>query len=372
MAMSLPGSLSFLKRLPLSASVSSLFSRKSNYLSLDIGSSSVKVLEVGGGESELHILNAAVAPLPPTAIQSNLIQDPHEVAEVIRLLLESNKVKTKEVITAVPGPAVIIKQATFPAQSPEELQETVFFEAGNFIPESLENVNLDYQVIGENPEEGQVEVLLVAVRTDIINSYTAAITEAGLRPVVVDVDYFALENMFEVNYAPEPEEINALINLGARYSTINLLKGRRSVFTGDVPVGGRQLSEVLMQQFGLTYEEAEQAKITGTVAGHQREEIEASLTSAVGPLIDEIQRALSFFWTGAVEEPLHAVYLSGGTAQLPGLAATMSERLQVPLELTDPFRQVTIGHQADEGFLRQTASSLAVSVGLAVRRPGDK
>jgi type IV pilus assembly protein PilM len=331
MAMSLPDSLSFLKRPSLSASVFSLFSRESNYLSLDIGSSSVKALEVRGGESGLNILNAAVAPLPPTAIQGNMIQDPHEVAEVIRLLLESNKVKTKEVITAVPGPAVIIKQATFPAQSPEELQETVLFEAGNFIPESLDNVNLDYQVIGENPEERQVEVLLVAVRTDIINSYTAAITEAGLRPVVVDVDYFALENMFEANYTTEPEEINALINLGARYSTINLLKGGRSVFTGDVPVGGRQLTEMLMQQFGLAYEVAEQAKLTGTVVGHEQEEVEASLTSAVEPLLDEIQRALSFFWTGTAEEPLHAIYLSGGTAQLPGLAAIMSVYNKLPL-----------------------------------------
>lgn len=320
----------------------------------------------------MRVLNAAVSPLPPTAKQSNMIQDPQDVAEVIRLLVEGNRVKAKEVITAVPGPAVIIKHATFPAQPPEDLEGTVLFEAGNFIPESLENVSLDYQVIGEDPEKEQIEVLLVAVRTDLINSYVAAITKAGLKPVVVDVDYFALENMFEVNYAPQPEEVNALINLGAHYSTINILKGGRSVFTGDVPVGGRQLTEALMQRLGLTYEEAEQAKITGAVAGHTREEIEESLTSAVDLLLDEIQRALSFFWTGAVEEPIHAIYLSGGTAQLPGLAAMMSERLKALLELTDPFRQITIGHKVDREFLQQNASSLAVSVGLATRRPRDK
>jgi type IV pilus assembly protein PilM len=371
-ATSLQAGISFLKHLSMPLSTFSPFHRERNYLSLDIGSSSVKMLEVRSGDSGLRVLNAAVCPLPPTAVQSNMIQDYQDVAEVIRLLVESNKVKTKEVITAVPGPAVIIKQATFPAQPPADLEGTVLFEAGNFIPESLENVNLDYQIIGENPEEGQIEVLLVAVRTDIINSYIAAITQAGLKPAVVDVDYFALENMFEVNYAPQPEEVNALINLGARYSTINILKGGRSVFTGDVPVGGRQITEVLMQQFSLTYEEAEEAKITGTVAEHTREEIEASLALAVDPLLDEVQRALSFFWTGTIEEPLHTIYLSGGTAQLPGLASMMSERLQAPLELTDPFRQVTIGHQVDEAFLRQIASSLAVSVGLATRRPGDK
>ncbi len=368
----LQSGMGFLKRLSMPLSELSPFHREKNYLSLDIGSSSVKMLEVRGGDSGLHVVNAAVSPLPPTAVQSNMIQDQQDVAEAIRLLIESNGIRTKEVITAVPGPAVIIKQATFPAQPPEELDETVILEAGNFIPESLENVNLDYQIIGEDPEEGQVEVLLVAIRTDIINSYIAAITEAGLRPIVVDVDYFALENMFEINYAPQPEEVNALINLGARYSTINILKGGRSVFNGDVPVGGRQITEALMQQLGLTYEEAEEAKITGTAAEHAQEEIEASLTLAVDPLLDEVQRALSFFWTGAAEEPIHNIYLSGGSAQLSGLAAMMSERLQAPLELTDPFRQVIIGRQADEDFLQQIASSLAVSVGLATRRPGDK
>ena len=368
----LQSGMGLLRRLSMPLSELSPFHREKNYLSLDIGSSSVKMLEVRGGNSRLHVVNAAVSPLPPTAVQSNMIQDQQDVAEAIRLLIESNGIRTKEVITAVPGPAVIIKQATFPAQPPEELDETVILEAGNFIPESLENVNLDYQIIGEDPEEGQVEVLLVAIRTDIINSYIAAITEAGLRPIVVDVDYFALENMFEVNYAPQPGEVNALINLGARYSTINILKGGRSVFNGDVPVGGRQITEALMQQLGLTYEEAEEAKITGTAAEHAQEEIEASLTLAVDPLLDEVQRALSFFWTGAAEEPIHNIYLSGGSAQLSGLAAMMSERLQAPLELTDPFRQVIIGRQADEDFLQQIASSLAVSVGLATRRPGDK
>jgi type IV pilus assembly protein PilM len=372
MATSLQAGIGFLKRLSMPLSTFSPFHRESNYLSLDIGSSSVKMLEVRSDDNGLRILNAAISPLPPTAVQNNMIQEQQEVAETIRLLVESTGVRTKEVITAVPGPAVIIKQATFPTQTSEELEGTVLYEAGNFIPESLENVNLDYQIIGDNPEEGQIEVLLVAVRTDIINSYTAAIIEAGLRPVVVDVDYFALENMFEINYAPQPDEVNALINLGARYSTINILKGGRSVFTGDVPVGGRQITESLMQQFGVTYEEAEEAKTSGTAAEHTQEELETFLTLAVDPLLDEIQRALSFFWTGAIEEPLHNIYLSGGTAQLPGLAAMMGERLQAPLELTDPFRQVMIGSQAEEEFLRQTASALAVSVGLATRRPGDK
>ncbi len=343
-----------------------------HYLSLDIGSSSIKMLEVRRGSGPFLVRSAAISLLPPTAVQGNLIQDTQEVAEVIRFLVESNRVRAREVITAVPGPAVIIKRAPFPLQPPRELEESVLFEAGNFIPESLELVNLDYQVIGEFPERQEVEVLLVAVRKDVVSSYVEAVTAAGLRPVVVDVDYFALENMFEMNYAPRPGEVDALINLGARYSTIHILKGGFSAFTGDIPVGGRQITEALMEGLGLTYEEAEEAKATGEAKGHTREEVEGVLISAVDLLIDEVQRALSFFWTGSAEEPIHTVYLSGGTARLPGLADKMGERLQIPLEITDPFRQAEIGRWVDREFLQAHASSLAISAGLATRSPEDQ
>ena len=351
----------------------SLFSRwgEKSYLSLDIGSSSVKLLEVRGDGNALRILHADIAPLPADAVQSNMVQDSESVTQAIRMLLEEHKIKATEVITAVPGPAVIIKRATFPAQDPQELHETILFEAGNFIPESLDNVNLDYQMFDHNSEADHVDVLLVAVRKDVIKSFLTPISDAGLAPIIVDVDYFALENMFELNHTPAPEETIALINIGARYSSINIMKTGRSTFTGDIPFGGRQFTESLAQELGLTDEQAEDVKITGRTEGRYKEEVERILAITSGQFFDEIQRAFSFFWTDPGDH-ISSIYLSGGSAQVPGLASAMSERLQIPVEIADPFRLLTISRQADTEFIRQHASTLAVSAGLATRRPGDK
>lgn len=352
--------------------LSLLSGREKNYLTLDIGSSAIKMLEVRGSSSGLRVLNAGIAQLPANAIQGNLVQDTEGVARILQTLKEKHRVKATEVIAAVPGPAVIIKRATFPAQDPRGLEETILFEAGNFIPESLENVNLDYQILDHKAGAENVDVLLVAVRKDVINSYVTAINGAGLVPVVVDVDYFALENMFEINYDIAPEDVIALVNIGARYSSINILKGRLSVFTGDVAVGGRQLTDAVAKDLGLSHEQAEAAKIKGEGAGKDRKEIERITANATDHLLDEIQRALNFFWTGSAEEQIKTLYVSGGAARLPGLATTMSERLQMPVEVSDPFRHVGFARGADEQFVRQNASLLAVCVGLATRRPGDK
>jgi type IV pilus assembly protein PilM len=346
------------------------FSEKS-YLTIDIGSSSVKMLEVKGRGHSLRILNGGIFPLEENVVYGNVVQDPASVANSIRTLVEDQGMKATNVVTAVPGPAVIIKRANFPAQDQKELRETILFEAGNFIPESLENVNLDYQVLGSDPDSGNIDVLLVAVRKDVISSYTTAISEAGLIPVVADVDYFALENVFELNYASDPNEIVALINIGAYYSLINVMKGRRSAFTGDVPVGGRQFTETLIRELGLGSEQAEDAKVTGFVPGYSQEDINRVVALASDQLLEEIQHALSFFGSGASEDQVSAIYLSGGTAQLSGLAASMSQRLLVPVEILDPFRQITISSQ-DRDFLHQNGASFAVSVGLATRRPGDR
>jgi type IV pilus assembly protein PilM len=345
--------------------------REKNYLSLDIGSSSIKMIEVRGTGSSMCILNVGIAPLPLNTVQGNVIQNIESVTQVIRSLLQQHKIKATSVVTAVPGPAVIIKRATFPYQEPVALEETIMFEAGNFIPESLENVHLDYQVLDQADAEN-VDVLLVAVRKDVLNSYVDAINNAGLVPAVVDVDYFALENMFEVNYSPNPGEVIALINIGARYSSINIMKDGRSAFTGDVPIGGKHFTEVLAQGLGIDHEQAEVLKIRGAAPGSEREEFERIITVSSEQLLDEIQRALSFFWTGSTEEQVSAIYLSGGTAPLHGLTSALSERLQIPVEVSNPFRMMNLSRQPDDQFVYQNASALAVSVGLATRRPGDK
>jgi type IV pilus assembly protein PilM len=345
--------------------------RSGSFLAIDIGSSSVKLLETDGAPGSIRLTAAGIAPLPPTAVQNNLIQEPAEVAAAIRDLVKKTGARATQVVTAVPGPAVMIKKIHLPNTDDANLERQIFLEAGSAIPENLENVTLDYQVLGYTERE-EIEVLLVAVKKDIINSYTAVIRDAGLIPLIVDVDYFALENMFELNYDVDESRVVGLVNIGARYCSINILRGGRSSFTGDIPVGGAEFSDVLMRTLGITAEEAELVKTGGTARSLSAEAVEAALTPAVQFLVDEIHRALSFYWRSDAEEPLSAVYLSGGTALTEGLATFLSERLETPVELAQPLERVTLARGLDTEFIRANAAALAVTVGLASRRPGDK
>ncbi len=345
--------------------------RDEPYVSIDIGSSSIKILEIRGVPGQLRLTNVAKLPTPALAIQNNMVVEAAAVSEVAKALVESHGIRAKKVITAVPGPAVIIKRVTLPAQSAQELENTILFEAGNFIPEDLENVNLDYQITDYLDDGKRMEVLLVAAKKDIVASYTETVRAAGLLPVVIDVDYFALENMFEINYEPVPDRAIALVNIGARYSSINILKNGRSTFTGDVPVGGRDIGEALMRDLGLNAEDAEALKTSGASDKVSPEQA-AVVESAVSALIEEIHHALSFFWTAATDETIDKVYLSGGVAQMPNLSKQLSERIQAPVEIAAPFANVTLEREIDTPELRHLAPEFAVAMGLAIRRPDDK
>lgn len=346
--------------------------REEPYLSLDIGSNTIKVVEVRGRTGQLRLTNVATLPTPPSAIQNNMVYETAAVAEATRALTESRGIRARKVITAIPGPAVIIKRVTLPAQSARELENTILFEAGNFIPEDLENVNLDYQITDYLDDGKRMEVLLVAAKKDIVASYTETVRAAGLIPAVIDVDYFALENMFETNYEGAPDRVIALVNIGARYSSINILKGGRSTFTGDVPVGGRDISEALMRDLGVSSEEAEVLKAGGSSSKVPEDQATAVAGSAAAALIEEIHHALSFFWTAATDETIDAMYLSGGVARMPGLAKQLGERVGARVEIANPFAQVSIDRAVDTPQLRQQAPEFAVAMGLATRRPEDK
>jgi type IV pilus assembly protein PilM len=349
------------------------FKRNAGYLVLDIGSSSVKLAEVHQGPGGPRVGALGMASLPPTVVQSNVIQDEGPVVEAIRKLIAANGTKSDQVITAVPGPAVIVKKVILPAQTgPAAVEAAVLAEAGHLIPDSLDNVHLDFQVIDWIEAGNKMEVLVVAVKKEIINSYTEAIRAANLEPVLVDVDYFALENMFELNYDAVESHPVALINIGARYSSINILKSGRSTFTGDVPVGGAEYNDALSRQLAVSPADAEAVKSGRSVAGVDSALVETVVTSVTELIVEEIQRSLSFFWTAATDEPLGGVILSGGTARTPGLAAQMTQRLQCAVEVANPFRKLYLERGVDRELVETCGAALAVTVGLATRRPGDK
>jgi type IV pilus assembly protein PilM len=365
--------LSFLKNLRLPSLLP--MSSADGYVAFDIGSSSIKMVEAAVDKSGYRILNLGILPLPENAIQNNMVVDAGPVVDVIRRLIQENGVKSKQVISAVPGRAVMMKKIQMPKQEAAELEANIEFEAQNIIPDSLQNVNLDYQVVHEAEDGNKMDVLLVAVKKEIINSYTDAIEEAGLAPAVMDVDYFALENMFETNYRAEAEKgVVALIHVGAQYTSITLLQDGAAIFTGDLSLGGAYFTDNVARQLGLATEAAEAFKTTGVLEGRRELDFEATLRSTSEELADEIRRTVSLYGAAPSEDTdgLKAIYLSGGGAKLAGLRAMLEERMGVPARLSEPFRAFHVHRSIDRNYLLETAPYFAVGAGLSIRRPSDR
>jgi type IV pilus assembly protein PilM len=351
------------------------FGGNDGYVALDIGSSSIKMVEAAVDKNGYRVLSLGILPLPANAIQNNMVVDSTPVVEAIRRLIQENGVKSKQVISAVPGRAVIMKKVQMPRQEPAELEANIEFEAQNVIPENLENVNLDHQVLSETDDGNRMDVLLVAVKKEIVNSYADVIEEAGLIPVVMDVDYFALENMYEANYAAEAENgVVALIHIGAQYTSISLLHNGVSMFTGDLSMGGTHFTDNLARQFGVPTEAAEAFKMTGLLEGKKGLDLEATLRPTSDELAEEIRRTVSLY--GAVPsddgEGLKTIYLSGGGAKLTGLRVLLEDRMGVPVKLSEPFRGFNVHKNIDRDYLLDAAPYFAVGAGLSIRRPADK
>ncbi|MSP39111.1 MAG: type IV pilus assembly protein PilM [Deltaproteobacteria bacterium] len=345
------------------------------YVALDIGSSSIKLVESVVDRNGYLVVKLASAPLPENAIQNNMVVDTKSVAEAIRALIRESGVSAKNVISAVPGRAVIMKKVQMPVQEQAELEANIEFEAQNVIPENLENVNLDYQILSKTEDGNKMDVLLVAVKKEIVNSYTDAIEEAGLEPAVMHVDYFALENMFETNYAAETTRgMVGLIHIGAQNTSISLLQNGVSIFTGDLSFGGAYFSESLAAQANLSLAAAENFKMTGRSEEAQGLDLAALVRPTAEELAEEIRRTVSLYGAVASEEGdgLKLIYLSDGGAKLTGLRTVIEERLGVPARLSEPFRSFTVSKNIEREFLLEGAPSFAVAAGLSIRRPGDR
>ncbi len=338
----------------------------SGIVAVDIGSTSVKILEVRGPADAPELVRAGMAALPEGALQNNTVADTVAVAEVIRTLLADLGIKGRLAVTAVPGPSVIIKKASVHLKADEDLETLLMVEAQHFIPENLDNVSLDYHVLRHDAEE--VEVLIVAVRRDILQGFMNALAGAGLDPVIVDVDYFALENMFELNYESGPDDIVALIDIGARFSSINVLRGGVSSTTGDVQAGGGEILDSLTSALGVSADEAERLLGGGAAEPDLRERADATIARGVVELADAIDQSLRFLWRTVSDDPLQMIYVTGGAARIHGLREALATRLGVSVESVNPFARMKIGSEIDPATLEEMAPALGVAAGLATRR----
>ncbi len=349
-----------------------LFSRKIEPFALDIGSTYIKLVQLKGSERNYHLAKFGMVPLPPEVIVEGAVMDAGRVVEAIKELLAEQKVRTKDVVISVSGSSVIIKRISVTDMSEEELAESIKWEAEQYIPFSIEDVDVDFQKIGPGAVEGQADVLLVAVKKDKINDYVNLVTEAGLEPVVMDVDAFALANMYELNY-DMGAGTTALLNVGASVMNINVLKDGVSTFTRDVTVGGNRYTEALQKDFGLTYEDAEKVKRGEDTGGVDSEQAARVVASVTEDIVAEVQRSFEFFRSTAGNEKVSQVLVSGGCARIRNFTSILAERLEMPVEVANPFQNIKVDPKHFSPALIDEAGPMAaVAVGLAIRRPGDR
>ena len=343
---------------------------------LDIGSGSIKVCQLKQSKKNYALQSFGMVQLPPEAIVDGALMNSNAVVDAVQELFQSQKIKQKEVATSVSGHSVIIKKINLPQMTPEELEESIQWEAEQYIPFDINDVNIDVQILNtESTQAGQMDVLLVAAKKDMVNDYTSVIMEAGLTPVVVDVDAFAVQNMFEVNYEVPRSETVVLINIGSSVTNINVLANGVSTFTRDISIGGGQFTDASQKALNVSDDEAEALKLGGgqDTDAVVPQEVERVLQTESEAIANEVQRSLDFYAATSADSHLARIFLSGGSAKIPALIKTIERRTSVPVEVVNPFRNIDIsGRGFDVEYLKNVAPMAAVAVGLALRAPADK
>jgi type IV pilus assembly protein PilM len=355
-----------------------VFRKPKSVVGLDIGSSAVKAVELKLSGKGYRLTAYGMQPVPPDSIVDGAIIDAGAVAEAIKQVFEGSKgFKSKDVCTSLSGNAVIVKKITLPVMTPSELDESISWEAEQYIPFDIQDVNLDYQILdpGTGPDSrGSMEVLLVAAKKEKIGDYTTVIAQAGRTPVVVDVDAFALQNAYEVNYGLDSREVVVLMNAGASAVNINILQGDQSVFTRDISIGGNAYTEAVQKELDLPFDSAEMVKKGIPVDGATFEEVRPMLHAVTDNVLLEIQKTFDFFKATSSEDRIDRILLSGGTAKIHGLRDLLQDRFQTDVEILNPFNNVTYNpRDFDSDYIQnEIGPQAAIAVGLAARRVGDR
>jgi type IV pilus assembly protein PilM len=292
--------------------------------------------------------------------------------QAITNLCRNYKIKNKNIAISISGHPVIIKKISVPLMTEDELEQTIPFEAEQYIPFSLEEVNLDFQILGPSEDKSkQMNVMLVAAKKALLADYVAVLQNAGLKAAIVDIDVFALSNMFNVNYTPEENANIALIDIGASVTNINIIKNGVSQFTRDIFMGGNQVTEEIQKQLSIGREDAEKLKCGERIDGIDPLNLEEIIQKALSVIAAEIQRSLDFFTSSTYGE-LHHLYLSGGGAQAKGFQEVLAKKINLPIEYTNPFQAIQYDENAfDPEYLKELAPLAAVGVGLALRSLED-
>lgn len=350
------------------------FSGNKKIAGLDIGSSSLKLVEIADGPEGYSLAGFTQLPLPRGVITEGLINDPLVLTGKIKELVKQSGCKARNVVTSLSGYSVILKKIGFPVMDEESLRELISDEIEKYLPfGDMKEVNFDFQILGDSEAgPGQMEVLLAAAKKEVVISYIEAIQKAGLEVVIMDVDSFALETMYEENYDFGPDDVVILVNIGASMTNINVLRGGVSIFTRDFSLGGNSITEYIRDKRGLSLEEAEKMKLG---IWKQKGESPAGddMDHCAESLLLEIERSVDYFRSTYPGKYIKQVLLCGGSAKYPGMDTTLMQRLNIACEIANPFKNIGYDRKIfNPSDLEDIGPQAAVGVGLALRRVGDK
>jgi type IV pilus assembly protein PilM len=334
---------------------------------LSIGSSSIKIVELKKTGRLWKLLHFGIVQLPEDVIVNREIVNPIAVTESIKTLVSQIKLKNKNVCTSLSGTSVIIKRMTFDVPNLRDLQDQVFWEAEQYLPFDVSEVVMDFEVLSRS-KDNKTDVMLVAVKKSVIESYMQCIEGAGLRTKIVDVDFFALQNLFEANYPINPAESVALVDIGASALKVVVVQKGIPVFTKDTAVGGRNLTAEIQKNLNLSYVDAETLKVSGGRGGTTPQEVNDLMVAMSENFATEVKRALDFYNASAVGAPIAFALIGGGSARIPGLTGVIEEAIGLPTQLMNPFNAISYDPAIfTQEYLANIAPLAAIPIGLALR-----
>lgn len=349
-----------------------LFKKKKEVIGIDVGSSSIKLVQLKDNKGSYQLLNVGIIELPPEAIVDNSLMDSSSIAVAVKNLVSSLGIKIKDVACSISGNSVIIRKIVLPTMPQEELEDQISWEAEQYIPFDINDVNMDFQILSpDSNDPSKMSVLLVASKKDIINDYVAVFNEAGMHLSVVDVDSFAVQNAFEINHDVSPESIVALINIGASVMNINVIKEGITLFTRDVQMGGNLYTEEIQKQLGMSSQDAENGKILA----HETNNLPIIdvIVKVNETITQEIRRSLDFYNSTTNDDRITSIFVSGGGSKVYRLIDSISDKIGLPVDSVNPFAKLKYNEKDfDPEYLQEISPLMAVPVGLAIRRLGDK
>lgn len=348
------------------------FWKKEQLVGLDIGSRTIKVGEVIETRKDGLVLNKfGMATISSGSIQEGGIKDSKTVAAVIREMFHKNRIKEKNVAISIGGYSVIVKKIQVNTMTDDELMENIQVEAEKYIPFDIKDANLDFHIMGESPSvSGKMDVILVAAKKEFINDVISTVELAGLKPCVIDVDVFALQNIYEANYDHQ-EDVVALIDIGASKTTMNIVKDGLSLFTRNFSLGCNQADHKIADKIQCSLEDAEAIRTSRESNKISSREISSVISSVINNWRIEIRRALDYFYSSS-DDHIKKIMLSGGGANIADFRNILAAETALEVEVLNPLNRFSIHKALSPSFLEQIAPQAAICMGLAIRRAGDK